>query len=177
MTLDRPVVPDPHDFLPPRPTFELASSDLVEGAPMPQLHVHGSAGGDNVSPQLAWSGFPEQTRGFAVTCFDPDAPTGCGFWHWIAVDLPADVTELARGAGADDAALPGGFHIVNDFGERAYGGAAPPKGDQTHRYMFVVHALDTDQLGPGPDARPVHVGFHLAFHTLARARLTVTYSH
>jgi Raf kinase inhibitor-like YbhB/YbcL family protein len=177
MSLDRPVVPDPYDYLPPRPIFGLTSTDIEHGARKPLAHVHGSAGGQNVSPHLAWSGFPEQTRGFVVTCFDPDAPTACGFWHWVVVDLPATVTELPRGAGAGDASLPGGFHVTNDFLEAAYGGAAPPKGDHTHRYMFVVHALDTAELGPGPDARPVHVGFHLAFHTLARARLTVDWSH
>lgn len=176
MSLDRPVSPDPYEYLPPRPTFTLTSMDLVAGERMPMLHVHGSAGGENVSPHLAWSGFPAETRGFALTCFDPDAPTACGFWHWVAVDLPVGVTELHRGRGAGDAELPGGFHVVNDFMERGYGGAAPPAGDHDHRYMFVVHALDTDELGPGRDARPVHVGFHLAFHTLARASLTVTWS-
>jgi Raf kinase inhibitor-like YbhB/YbcL family protein len=177
MSLDRAIVPDPYDFLPPRPTFSLTSSSLVDGGRMPMTQVHGSAGGDNISPQLSWSGFPAQTRGFTITCFDPDAPTACGFWHWVAVNLPADATTLALGAGGSDATMPGGFHIANDFGDAAYGGAAPPRGDHTHRYMFVVHAMDTDSLGPGPEARPVHVGFHLAFHTLARARLMVTYSH
>ena len=177
MSLDRAIVPDPYEFLPPRPAFSLTSSSLTDGGRMPMTQVHGSAGGDNISPHLAWSGFPEQARGFTITCFDPDAPTACGFWHWVAVNLPAGVTTLALGAGQSDATLPGGFHIANDFGDAAYGGAAPPKGDHTHRYMFVVHAMDTDALGPGPDARPVHVGFHLAFHTIARARLVVTYSH
>lgn len=177
MSLQRAVVPDPYDYLPPRPSFTLTSTDLVEGAAMPMAQVHGSAGGRDLSPHLAWSGFPGQTRGFTVTCFDPDAPTGCGFWHWVAVDLPAHVTELATGAGADGTALAGGFHVVNDFMAAAYGGAAPPKGDHTHRYMFVVHAMDTEHLGVDASARPVHVGFHLAFHTLARARLTVTFSH
>lgn len=176
MSLERPVVPDPYEFLPPRPTFTLASTDLVHGASMPMLNVHGSAGGGNVSPHLAWSGFPPETKGFTVTCFDPDAPTACGFWHWVAVDLPVAVTELDAGAGADDAALPGGFHVVNDFMDASYGGAAPPAGDHTHRYMFVVHAMDVEHLGVDGSARPVHVGFHLAFHTLARATLTVTFA-
>jgi Raf kinase inhibitor-like YbhB/YbcL family protein len=177
MSIERPVVPDPYDFLPPRPSFALTSADLAEGSTKPMRHVHGSAGGDDLSPHLAWSGFPAATRGFTVTCFDPDAPTACGFWHWVAVDLPASVTALARGAGADDAALLGGFHVINDFGDPAYGGAAPPRGDHVHRYMFVVHAMDTDHLGVDASARPVHVGFHLAFHTLARARITVTFAH
>ncbi|MCU0300862.1 MAG: YbhB/YbcL family Raf kinase inhibitor-like protein [Candidatus Nanopelagicales bacterium] len=177
MSLERPVVPDPYDFLPPRPWFSLRSDDLTEGAAMPMRHVHGSAGGADVSPHLAWSGFPAGTEGFTITCFDPDAPTACGFWHWVAVDLPASVTELPGGAGADDRGLPGGFHLENDFGARGYGGAAPPQGDHPHRYMFVVHAMDVPRLGPDASAKPVHVGFHLAFHTLARARLTVHFQH
>ncbi|MCU0282363.1 MAG: YbhB/YbcL family Raf kinase inhibitor-like protein [Candidatus Nanopelagicales bacterium] len=177
MSLRRAVVPDPYDFLPPRPWFSLRSDDLADGAVMPMRHVHGSAGGGDVSPHLAWSGFPDGTQGFTVTCFDPDAPTACGFWHWVAVDLPVGITELPSGAGADDGGLVGGFHVENDFGARAYGGAAPPQGDHPHRYMVVVHAMDVPRLGPDHAARPVHVGFHLAFHTLARARLTVTFQH
>lgn len=128
MSLERPVVPDPYDYLPPRPGFTLTSRDLVDGEPLPLLHVHDSAGGGNVSPHLAWSGFPAATRGFTVTCFDPDAPTACGYWHWVAVDLPASITELPRGAGASDGGLGGGFHVRNDFGTSAYGGAAPHAG-------------------------------------------------
>jgi Raf kinase inhibitor-like YbhB/YbcL family protein len=177
MSLERPIAPDPYDHLPPRPWFEVSSTDIVDGAVMPMLHVHDSAGGQNVSPQLGWTGAPAGTKGYTVTCFDPDAPTGSGFWHWSVVDLPASVTELPRGAGASDAALPGGFHAGTDFGAATYGGAAPPKGDHPHRYMFVVHAMDVEHLGVDPGASPVAVAFHLAFHTLARARITATYAH
>jgi Raf kinase inhibitor-like YbhB/YbcL family protein len=177
MSLERPIAPDPYDYLPPRPSFEVSSTDLVDGAVMPMLHVHGSVGGQDISPQLAWTGAPAGTRGYAVTCLDPDAPTGCGFWHWSVVDLPASVTELARGAGTSDAALPGGFHAGTDFGAASYGGAAPPQGDHPHRYMFVVHAMDVEHLGVDVGGSPVAVAFHLAFHTLARARITVTFAH
>jgi len=177
MSLARPVTPDPYDYLPPRPSFTLTSTDLVEGERMPMMHVHDSAGGQNVSPQLSWSGFPTGTKGFTVTCFDPDAPTACGYWHWVAVDLPSSVTELPRGAGASDGGLLGGFHVRNDFGTSNYGGAAPPPGDHTHRYMFVVHAMDVEHLGVDASVPPVAVGFHLAFHTLARARLIATFAH
>lgn len=177
MSLERPIAPDPYDYLPPRPWFEVSSTDLVDGAVMPNLHVHGSAGGQNISPQLAWTGAPAGTRGYVVTCLDPDAPTGCGFWHWSVVDLPSSVTELARGAGTSDAALPGGFHAGTDFGAAAYGGAAPPQGDHPHRYMFVVHAMDVEHLGVDAGGSPVAVAFHLAFHTLARGRITVTFAH
>jgi len=177
MSLERPIAPDPYDFLPPRPWFTLTSADLIDGAEMPMRHVHSSAGGANVSPHLAWSGFPPQTKGFVVTCFDPDAPTACGYWHWVVVDLPATVTELAPGAGGGDADLPGGFHVRSDFLDLAYGGAAPPRGDRAHRYIFVVHAVDTDRLGVDASGTATFVAFNLAFHTLARARLTATFGY
>jgi Raf kinase inhibitor-like YbhB/YbcL family protein len=177
MSLERPVAPDPYDLLPTVPAFALTSSDLSDGAAKDERHAHGSVGGQNVSPQLSWSGFPAGTRGFVVTCFDPDAPTGSGFWHWTLVNLPASVTELASGVASDgDAGLPeGAFHVRNDYGDRAYGGAAPPAGDRPHRYVFAVHAVDVDRLDVTPDVSPAVVGFNLAFHTLARATLRVTY--
>ena len=177
MSLARPIAPDPYDFLPPRPWFEVTSEDLVDGASMPSANVHSSAGGQNISPQLAWSGAPDGTLGFCVTCLDPDAPTGSGYWHWSVADLPATVTRLARGGGASDATLPGGHHLTTDFGTAHYEGAAPPKGDHPHRYMFVVHAMDVEQLGVDPGGSPVAVAMKLAFHTLARARITVTFAY
>ncbi len=177
MSLDRRVAPDPYDYLPPRPWFSLTSRDLTDGGAMPLDHVHTSAGGQNISPHLEWSAAPPQTQAFAVTCFDPDAPTGCGYWHWSVMDVPGHVTELARGIGAGDASLPWGAHALTDFGTAEYGGAAPPAGDHAHRYMFVVHAVDVPSLGVPAGGSPVRVAFTLAFHTLARARLTVTFAH
>ncbi len=177
MSLERRTAVNPYEYLPPVPSFTVSSDDVADGAPVPLVHVHDSAGGQNLSPQLSWSGFPSDTRSFVVTCFDPDAPIPSGFWHWTVVDLPATVTSLARGAGTSDSDLPGGFHVRSDFGTAAYGGCAPPQGDVPHRYFFVVHAVDVDALGVDADASPAVVGFNLAFHTLARAVVAPTYAY
>lgn len=174
MSLDRPVTPDPYPLLPPVPSFTVTSTDVTDGAPLDlaQVAEHG-----NTSPQLAWSGAPEGTESFVVTCFDPDAPVVSGFWHWIAVDLPGSTRELPAGAGSSDSALPGGFHIRNDGGGLNFMGAAPPQGDQVHRYFFVVHAVGEPSLGVDNSVSPAVVGFNLAFKTLGRAIIHGTYQH
>jgi Raf kinase inhibitor-like YbhB/YbcL family protein len=179
MSLDRPDAPDPYDILPPVPAFELASPDIADGQQIGMRFVHGSVGGENLSPQLRWSGFPSGTRGFVVTCFDPDAPTGSGFWHWMLVNLPAGTTMLHRNAGAgpgSGGAIPStSFHVRNDFNEPRYDGPAPPAGDKPHRYVFAVHAMDVDALSVDSSAQAAFVGFNLTFHTLARAVLRPTF--
>jgi Raf kinase inhibitor-like YbhB/YbcL family protein len=178
MSLERAEAPDPYDILPPVPEFTLTSADVTDGRPLDELYAHTSVGGKNLSPQLSWSGFPAETRGFVVTCFDPDAPTPSGFWHWVVVNIPASVTSLDTGAGADDSSLPdGAFHVRSDFGTRTYSGAAPPPGDQVHRYYFVVHAVDVEKLDVDENSTPAVVSFNLAFHTLARALVVPTYAH
>lgn len=175
MSLERNVAPDPYDILPAKPSFNLTSSDIVDGRILDQRFAHTSVGGDNLSPQLTWMGFPAETRGFVVTCYDPDAPTSSGFWHWVLVNLPVDTTALPTGAGSPQALPPGAFHVRNDLGNKQYDGAAPPQGDMIHRYVFTVHAIDVDALGVDDSVTPAVVGFNLAFHTLARAVLRPTY--
>lgn len=180
MSLDRPVAPNPYDLLPVVGEFSVTSAAVADGAPLPaeQIYGPGDPGGANRSPDLTWSGFPEGTESFVVTCFDPDAPTPSGFWHWLALDIPASVTSLAVDAGRSDAALPeGAFHVRNDFGDLHYDGAAPPAGDQAHRYYYVVHAVDVPSLGLDASATPAVVSFNLVFHTLARAILVGTFQH
>ena len=175
MTLDRPVSPDPYDLLPQAPSFTVTSQDVTDGRPLKDDQV---ADQGNSSPQLSWSDVPEGTKSFTVTCFDPDAPTPSGFWHWVLVDLPADCTSLPAGIGSEAADLPGkAFMCRNDGGSKAFMGAAPPQGDQVHRYFFVVHAVTEESLGVDADASPAVVSFNLAFKTAGRAILTGTYQH
>jgi Raf kinase inhibitor-like YbhB/YbcL family protein len=152
------------------PQFTVVSDDVSEGAALKDDQVF--AGG-NVSPQLRWEGFPAGTKSFAVSCYDPDAPTGSGFWHWSVFDIPVSVTELPRGAGSGDfAGLPAGaVQVRNDYGTRDFGGAAPPPGDGPHRYVFTVYAVDQEKLDADADVSPAVVGFNLRYHALARAQL------
>jgi Raf kinase inhibitor-like YbhB/YbcL family protein len=170
---------DPYSDLPKVPSFRLTSTDIRDGheLPIPQVSGIFGAGGEDRSPQLSWSGFPEGTKSFCVSVYDPDAPTASGFWHWAVVDIPADVTELPSGAGDEGArALPkGAFQLRNDAGLARYLGAAPPKGHGRHRYFTVVHAVDTDKLGIDANATPAIMGFNLFFHTLGRAMIVPWY--
>jgi hypothetical protein len=165
----------PYDTLPEVPSFEVISTDVKDGEQLPSPHLSGifGAGGDDCSPQLSWSGFPQNTKSFVVTCYDPDAPTGSGFWHWAVVDIPASVASLTSGAGDEVGAdLPdGAFQLRNDAGLRRYLGAAPPPDHGRHRYFFVVHAVDVERLGLPEDATNALLGFNLFSHTLARATM------
>lgn len=171
--------PSPFHGLPEAPTFSVTSSDVSEGQTLPAPQVSGifGAGGEDRSPQLSWSGFPEGTKSFAITVYDPDAPTLSGFWHWAVFNIPASVTGLPAGAGSPDSgALPSGaVTLRNDAGLARYLGAAPPEGHGAHHYQFVVHALDVESLDVDPGASPAFLVFNLMAHTLARGALTAVY--
>ncbi|MCS5734135.1 YbhB/YbcL family Raf kinase inhibitor-like protein [Herbiconiux daphne] len=162
----------PYDRIGDVPAFELTSTDVTEGGRLPTAQVSGilGAGGGDVSPQLSWSGFPPETKSFAVTVYDPDAPTGAGFWHWAVAGIPASVTSLPSGAGDEGgAALPAGaVQLRNDGGLARYVGAAPPPGHGPHRYYIAVHALDVDDPGVDADSTPSSLGFGMFGHTLGR---------
>jgi hypothetical protein len=176
-TASRP--PGPHDHLPGVPSFTVTSTDITDGGRLPDTHasgVFGVPGGEDVSPRLRWSGAPEGTKSYAVTCYDPDAPTGSGFWHWAVANIPAEVTELPTGAGAPGAELPAGaLALANDAGTKGYVGAGPPPGHGEHRYYFTVHAVDVDRLELPDGATPAFLGFNLFSHTLGRATLVGVY--
>ena len=170
---------DPYESLPEVPTFEVHSTDVKHGERLPPPQVSGifGAGGEDASPQLSWSGFPSETRSFVVTCFDPDAPTASGFWHWAVVDVPGSVTSLPTGAGNDPGVgLPTpAFHLRNDAGLARFLGAAPPPGHGRHRYYFVVHAVDVESLPIPAEASNAFLGFNLFGRTVARAQMVCWY--
>jgi len=161
--------------------FRLWTDAFALNGFMPKAQEYHHAGfgvdGGNVSPALHWEGVPEGTKSLAVTCYDPDAPTGSGFWHWIAVNLPADATGLAEGAGAAGSAAlpPGAVQVRNDYGDEGFGGAAPPRGDEPHRYIFRVHALSVDSLPVSPDTPNAIARFMLHMNQIASAEYTGLY--
>lgn len=166
---------NPYDDLPDVATFEVRSDDITDGEALSNPQVSGvfGAGGGDVSPQLSWSGAPEGTRSYAVTVYDPDAPTASGFWHWAVFNIPAGVTELASGASTS---LPdGAVQLRNDGGFAGYVGAAPPAGHGPHHYYVVVHAVDVPSLDVPAEGSCAFLGFNLFSHTLARATLVPVY--
>ncbi|WP_410598475.1 YbhB/YbcL family Raf kinase inhibitor-like protein [Amycolatopsis sp. lyj-90] len=166
------TVNDPFARLPEAASFVVTSTSVADGASWSPDQWAGK----DVSPQLSWSGAPLGTKSYAVTVYDPDAPTGSGFWHWAVADIPATVTELPEGAGDDSGSgLPeGAFQVLNDARVARFLGAAPPAGHGVHRYFVVVHALDVETLGVPADATPAFLGFTMASHVLGRAVLIAT---
>ena len=176
LSLDRPPAPDPYALLPQVPAFELVSDTFAAGEQVPDETTNTPVG-RSLSPHLAWSGFPEETKSFAVTCFDPDAPGPSGWWHWTMLDVPPTITELAEGAGALGSDLLPSTVVTlrGDDGIAAYVGAAPPPGDTDHRYFYAVHALDVPSMGLEADTMPGAANMMLVLHTIARAVLVGTF--
>lgn len=171
---------NPYERLPKVASFQLTSADMRQGEKMSLPQVSGifGAGGEDISPQLSWSDFPQDTKSFVVTVYDADAPTVSGVWHWAVVDIPAHVTELASGVGSkeDGSGLPAkAFQLRNDTGMTRFIGAAPPIGHGKHRYFTVVHAVDVESLGISKDATPAFLSFNLFSHTLGRAMIVSWY--
>lgn len=164
----------PYQDLPPLPIFELRSEDVEDGALAQDWMLSAKMGierGADTMPQLFWSDFPEETKSFVVTCFDPDAPTPSGFWHLSVANLPVTTTSIERGTAED---LPeGAVAQKNDGGSLAFTGFAPPAGHGAHRYVFCVTAVDTEKLDVDEDTLPAVVNFNLFTHGIARAFLTV----
>ena len=158
-------------------SMTLTSQSIRDGATIPMEFVFTGCGGKNTSPQLSWSGAPAGTKSFAITCFDPDAPTGCGYWHWLAFDIPAKVTSVEAGAGTDGSPADGKSGRT-DYGFSSYGGPCPPKGDPAHRYIFTVYALDVDSIsGAGDGTSGATLTFMMRGHVLATGRLVAHFGH
>lgn len=157
--------------------FELHSSDIAEGATLTKAQVFSGFGctGDNLSPALAWSGVPDGTKSLALTVYDPDAPTGSGWWHWVVFDIPAGTTALAKGMGKGATLPVGARQGRNDFGTGDFGGACPPVGDKPHRYIFTVYALKVPKLEVGADASAALIGFMINANRLGSATLNARY--
>ena len=158
--------------------MQISSTSFSDGDYLKMEHVLSAdygfgCGGGNKSPHLKWDGAPAGTKSFAVTCFDPDAPTGSGFWHWVVVNIPASVTELALDAGnpASGTLPAGALEVRTDFGKPGYGGPCSPPNDHPHRYLFTVHAVSAEALPVTADTSAAVVGFNLHFQTLEKATL------
>ncbi|MET9633960.1 YbhB/YbcL family Raf kinase inhibitor-like protein [Lentzea sp. NPDC006480] len=172
----QPAKLNPYAYLPQVSTFSLQSETLKDGNPLPKAQMSGIfkvPGGTDTSPQLSWSGFPKETKSFVVSMYDPQAPTGSGFWHWVVADLPASTTSLPANAGIPTGGgLPvGALQLKDDAGVPRYVGGAIPAGSGTHNFYFTVTALDVPKSGVDATATPALLGFTIGSHTIARATL------
>lgn len=160
-------------------SFKVSSPDVGPSKATANEYIFNGFGctGGNLSPALRWSGAPKGTQGFAVSVYDPDAPTGSGWWHWYVINLPASTTALERGAGkADGSGLPAGAQQINtDFGAPGYGGPCPPAGDKPHRYIVTVYALKVPKLDVPPNATAALAGFFVNANAIGKATLTFKY--
>ena len=160
-------------------TFTLSSPTIKANSTLTDAHVFNGFGctGKNISPALTWKNAPKTAKSYAITVYDPDAPTGSGWWHWLAYNIPSQTTSLEAGAGVVDSnLLPAGtVQGRTDFGNNAFGGACPPVGDKPHRYIFTIHALNTDKIELPTDASAAMIGYMLNVHRIAKASFTAKY--
>jgi Raf kinase inhibitor-like YbhB/YbcL family protein len=156
--------------------MQIRSSDIAPDSTIGNDYLFTGCGGLNISPALEWSGAPEGTKSYAITVYDPDAPSGSGWWHWMVYDIPTTVTALERGAGNPAGELPtGAKQGMTDYGVKEWGGPCPPRGDKPHRYVFTVFALSVAAIDPGSTATSAQIGFNLNYHALATASFTAFY--
>ncbi|MEM6526073.1 MAG: YbhB/YbcL family Raf kinase inhibitor-like protein [Bacteroidota bacterium] len=158
-------------------TFTLSSKDIGGQATLTEEFNGFGCVGENTSPQLAWENAPEGTKSFAVTMYDPDAPTGSGWWHWVVFDIPANVNELVSNAGnvASNLAPKNAIQSITNYGAKGYGGPCPPEGHGIHQYIITVYALKTDKLGLDENTNPAVVGYYLWNNTIAKASIVTYY--
>lgn len=156
--------------------FTLHSNDLSGQLTKTQEFAGFGCDGQNLSPELHWNDAPKGTKSFAVTVYDPDAPTGSGWWHWVVFNIPSSVTSLPSGFG--NTAKKQMIHAtqsVTDYGKAGFGGACPPKGDRPHRYLFTIHALDIEHLDLDEKASPALAGYMINAHSLGKATIVSYY--
>lgn len=160
-------------------SFVASSAQISPNKTISEDHVFNGFGcaGQNISPQISWKNAPKETKSFAVTVYDPDAPTGSGWWHWLVVNIPASKTDLSSNFGSENKfnLADGSLQIRNDYGVYSFGGPCPPKGDKAHRYIFTVHALSVEKLDLSPDATAALAGFMINHNSLAKAKFTAFY--
>ena len=159
--------------------FKVTSPQIKENQMISNDQVFNGFGcsGRNISPEISWSGAPKETKSFAITVYDPDAPTGSGFWHWVVFDIPANINELITNAGNVklNLAPKGAIQSKTDYGIKGFGGPCPPVGHGFHQYIITVYALKTDKLGLDENINPAVVGFYLWNNTLAKASIVAYY--
>ena len=154
--------------------FTLTSSDLKGQLTKKQEFNGFGCSGENISPQLSWENAPKGTKSFAITVYDPDAPTGSGWWHWVVFDIPSNKTTLASGFGNSDSKEA--IQSITDYGKTGFGGACPPVGDKAHRYIFTVYALDIETLGLDKNTNAATVGYYINSHSIAKASIISYYN-
>lgn len=151
-------------------------SDTLQGQISKAQEFNGfGCSGENISPELHWSHVPKGTKSFAITVYDPDAPTGSGWWHWLIVNIPVDTNKITANASAENKLPKGALETTTDYGITGFGGACPPQGDKAHRYVFTVHALDVENLPVKTDSKSAVVGFMINKHTIEKASLISYY--